>query len=379
MKITVAIPTIAGREKYLAACLITCISQDCEELEILVSDNSVNQSAKSVVEQFQDKRIRYVNPPTYLPMSKHWDFVVSQVSGDIFTIIGDDDGLMPNCINRVQDLLNQHGLKIIHHSLCNYFWPDYSENNLKNKIIFFHKGDKNITIESGHETFKNFCNGQARYVDGPMVYHNFIPTNIVQKLMKDGVFFRRAAPDVYSSVALSATCESYISTSEFLTISGQSAKSNGNAVRIDGKDGQTFMSEMKINFKPRFSSKTIQLALLDCIYEVIDNYQRQEMQVEINIANHLYNATIETIGIAGFKNKIYEIAEIMRIAYQRKVFIVLSIKILKKVFARIGMYNKKSYKPSVSIPSPIVCDPSVKDIYQASIFLDSHLRNNINK
>ena len=101
MKITIAIPTIAGREKYLAACLRTCVTQDNEDFEILVSDNSKDHGAGDLISRLGDKRIRHVYPSEYLPMSGHWDFVLSQVSGDMLTIIGDDDGLMPGCINRV--------------------------------------------------------------------------------------------------------------------------------------------------------------------------------------------------------------------------------------------------------------------------------------
>jgi len=380
MKITVAIPTISGREKYLSSCLMTCTSQGCDELEILVSDNSINHSARKIVEQFQDKRIKYVNPPRYLPMSKHWDFVVSQISGKIFTIIGDDDGLMPGSMNRVQEIIQQNGLNIIHHSLCNYFWTDYQEANLKNKIIFFHAGNKNIRVENGYATFKKFCTGQARYVDGPMVYHNFVPIDIVRSLAKDGVFFRRASPDVYSSVVLSAACGSYISTGEFLTISGQSARSNGVSVRTTGKEGLAFIDEMKINFKPRFDSKTIQLTLLDCIYEVIDCYQRQEMLVDINIVNHLYKAATETMTISGFNNKINEIAGIISFALQKQVFITLSFMVLKEVFRRIGITDKNNLDYlSDSFPNIIACDQSVNDIYQASIFLDAYLKRELCK
>ena len=136
MKITVAIPTIEGRETYLAACLQTCVSQEYQELEILVSDNSLSKGALNVVKQFSDPRIKYVTPAKYLPMSKHWDFVISQISGTVFTIIGDDDGLMPNCVNRVREILDQNGLQIIHHALCNYYWPDYQSINQFN--ILFH-------------------------------------------------------------------------------------------------------------------------------------------------------------------------------------------------------------------------------------------------
>lgn len=375
MKITVAIPTIAGREKYLAACLKTCVSQNCEELEILVSDNSVNQSARKVVEQFHDKRIKYVNPPIYLPMSKHWDFVVSQISGDIFTIIGDDDGLMPNSIIRVQDILKQKGLVIVQPSLCNYYWPDYLDDSLKNKITFFHSSDKGTSIEHGNETFKKFCNGQIRYVDGPMVYHNFIPTNIVRTLAQGGSFFRRSAPDVYSSIALSAACVDYISIGEFLTIFGQSSVSNGASGRRGGKESLKFLSEMRVDFKPRFDSNTIQLALLDCIYEVIDVYKRQDMLIEINVAKHLFLAASETRGIIGFERKIHDIIVILHTAYEKKVVIALLNIVLVKVFERLGLTNTQNVSPNSCLPPAITCNKSVTDIYQASLFLDSHLKN----
>ena len=374
MKITVAIPTIAGREKYLTACLMTCVSQDFEEFEILVSDNSVNQSARIVVEQFNDKRIKYVNPPTYLPMSKHWDFVISQISGDIFTIIGDDDGLMPNSIFRVMEILKQNGLEIIHHSQCKYVWPDSLDAQFQNTIVFFHSGEKKISIEKGNETFKKLCSGQAQYIDGPMAYHDFVPTNKVRAMTKGGVFFRRAAPDVYSSVAISSACASYLYVSEFLTIFGQSARSNGVAVQIGEKEGMNFLSEMQVNFKPRFNSRTIQLALLDSIYEVIDSYERQDMLIEIDFANHLYKALSQTRGIPGFKKKIHEIVEIGHIAYQKKVLISLSSRVIKKIFAPFGIANIENTNHKLGLPPSIACDKSVNDIYQASLFLDSHLR-----
>src|SRR5438093_5505972 len=123
MRITVAIPTITGRSAYLRWALQTCVTQN-HDFEILVSDNSLGDS-REVVDSFHDRRIRYVRPPVYLPMSAHWDFVLTQVSGDLLAIIGDDDGLMPDCIGRVTEIYQNTGRNLaIHHSLGNYCWPD---------------------------------------------------------------------------------------------------------------------------------------------------------------------------------------------------------------------------------------------------------------
>jgi|GEM_PF-2110160 len=371
MKLTVAIPTIAGREKYLHASLKTCVSQDVDELEILVSDNSAERGAQAVVEQFDDSRIRYISPPAYVPMAKHWDFVVANVSGDAFTIIGDDDGLMPGCAQRVLDLLKQHGLCPIHHSLCNYFWPDFSDKTRRNRIHFSHTSDGLTTVVDGDGMFRKLCQAKARYFDGPMVYHNFIPTALVRSLTHDGVFFRRAAPDVYSSVALSAACSSYLSTSEYLTLSGQSSQSTGNAVRLGTKVGQAYMTEMQADFRPRFMSQTVQFALLDAIYEVVETYNRSDMLDDINVAAHLYRAVMEVRSIVGADKKVKELSRLGLTALKNKVMTKTTAYLAERVLRRMG---KTSSKIAIyHAPSSVTCDASVTDIYAASMFLYSYL------
>ena len=120
--ITVAIPTIAGRERYLSSSLRTCVTQNAD-FEILVSDNP-GGDAREVVAALGDPRIRYITPPGYFPMSAHWDFVLSEVQGEMVSIIGDDDGLMPGCIQRVHEIVEETGLVPVHHALANYFWSD---------------------------------------------------------------------------------------------------------------------------------------------------------------------------------------------------------------------------------------------------------------
>jgi hypothetical protein len=336
MKITVAIPTIAGREKYLASSLHTCITQDFDAMEILVSDNSLNNGAKDLVEGYQDERIRYISPDNYLPMSAHWDFVVSHVSGDVFTIIGDDDGLMPGSMNRVKELYDDYGYKIIHHTLCNYKWPDFINQEECNTIQCFHDIENTTIIKEGVDVLRELCKGTLRYVDGPMAYHNFVPTDIIRRAMKNNKFFNRSSPDVYSSVALSAICENFLSVGECLTISGQGARANGASVKQSGNDGSNFLSEMKQHYKPRFNSRTIQLALLDCIYEVSELYNRPDLLNDINIPNHLLKAAFELKGINGIKNTLTEASEIIKVAIHMRAFTPLLSLIINHTVSQIN-------------------------------------------
>lgn len=291
-RITVAIPTIDGRAKYLQSCLNTCITQDAD-FEILVSDNPGGE-ARDLVRSLNDARVRYVTPPQYLPMSAHFDFALTQVRGDVVTFIGDDDGLMPGCINRVIELIEHTDGLPIHHSLANYFWPDFTDEAKRNTAIFFHPTGCGEQVVPSEVYLRSVARGRTRYVDGPTIYHNFVPVSLLRRIAAGEPFFRRASPDVYASVAIAAHVSEFVSTQELLTLSGQSARSNGAAVRK--KAAQQFVAEMNQHYAPRFESKSVQMQFLDCLIEVAEHFSRPELLREVDMgairANVLFEARL---------------------------------------------------------------------------------------
>jgi hypothetical protein len=291
VKITVAVPTVAGRSKYLAACLATCTSQD-EDFEILVSDNS-DGASRELVQSIADRRMRYVSPPKYLPMSAHWDFVLTQITGDRVCIIGDDDGLMPGCIRRVREIHAEVGDLPIHHAFATYRWPDFLDEAARNTVLFVHDVDVGGTIIASRDFLCGVATGARSYVDGPMVYHNFIPARLLKRLSGDGVVFRRASPDVYSALAVAANVDEFFHSNELLTLSGQGAKANGAAV-VRGH-GQEFLAEMEQLYKPRFGHRSVQLQVLDSLIEVAEHFDRPELLASIRYDRHVAGAIAESI------------------------------------------------------------------------------------
>jgi glycosyltransferase involved in cell wall biosynthesis len=278
MKITVAVPTIEGRARYLASCLQTCVAQDAD-FEILVSDNPGGE-ARDVVASFNDSRIRYVRPPRYLPMAAHFEFVLGQVSGDYLTYIGDDDGLMPGCIERVLGIRSEVGDKVIHHALANYYWPDHLEPALRNQVVFLDPVGKGQRAVQSEDFLRGVASASARYIEGPMVYHNFVPLSVIRRASRSGRFFQRAAPDVYSAVAIAMNEPQYCSTDELLTIGGQGAKANGAAVQSGQAD--LFLAEMQAQYTPRFGGRTVQMALLDCLVAAAELFDRPDILASID-------------------------------------------------------------------------------------------------
>ena len=368
MRITVAVPTIAGRSKYLASALKTCVTQG-EDFEILVSDNSPGE-ARDVVEALRDERVRYVRPPAYLPMSAHWDFVLTEVKGDLLTIIGDDDGLMPGCIGRVKHILEHVGLDLpMHHALGSYCWPDFIDEGARNLVQFFHPVGRGLTAVASSAFLNQVARGRSRYVDGPMVYHNFVPMPILRRLTRDGVFFRRASPDVYSSLAIASSTPRFLHTEELLTISGQGAKANGAAVQSGG--GGQFVAEMESLYAPRYRSRTIQMQLLDSLVEVAEYLSKPELLDGVEYGEHVALAIAE-VRKMNRAMRHHEMQELLAIARLHSATPQTMLALIRQQLGGIAR-RLRSATPSpnhaFSQGQMITLHPNVQNVYDASVAL----------
>lgn len=340
----------------------TCISQD-EDFEILVSDNP-GSNARAVVESFNDARIRYITPPRYLAMSAHWDFVLSQVTGDFLTFIGDDDGLMPECIKKVKNIISQIGQIPLHHALANYCWPDFSNEGKRNTVAFIHAAGCGGEMVQSDIFLEKIANGRARYVDGPMVYHNFIPTNLLRRLAVDGVFFRRSSPDLYSSIAIAAKTPQFFSTRELLTLSGQGAKANGAAVQL-GK-GNGFLAEAKAFYAPRYEGVSIQMALLDALVEVAEHFNQPDLLSKINYAAH-FSGVIREARLIAPGLRLQEVKFALKSAYHHGVLFNTGANLIGSIMHKIFDGSTPLLKDVAYQSNQILNMPSdIRDIFGAT-------------
>lgn len=370
-RITVAVPTIDGRGKYLQACLKTCVSQT-QDFEILVSDNPGGE-AREIVESLGDSRVRYITPPSYLPMSAHWDYILSEATGDFISYIGDDDGLMPNCIGRVSGIIAEVGEIPIHHSLANYHWPDIFNIDRRNTTVFFHQAGWGDQLLSCDEFLTKVAAGKARYVDGPMVYHNFVPTSLLKRMSKDGVFFRRSSPDVYASVAIAANTDRFFSTNEILTLSGQGAKANGAAVQSG--NGKGFIKDANQFYKSRFDSLTIQSTLLDSYIEVAEYFDKPELLSRISYAGNYVAALAEARGMKGDMRS-NELKFSLANRHLPEVVIRTVASKVKSVARKLSFGAKPIPSNIEFLAGEVVkMPPGTENIYDATLALDKMLSN----
>lgn len=271
------------------------MSQDVDNLEIVVSDNSEG-TAREMVSSFRDPRIRYVQPPDYLPMSAHWDFVAQNTNGDMVMFIGDDDGLMPEAIAKAKEIVNEFGFIPIHHTLVQYGWPDHPNASDRSTYWFIHPMTVGTGLESSEKFLTELCAGQNLYSDGPMLYHGFVPKTLLNRLSKNGSIFHRSSPDVYTAITLAAHASNYVKTSSVLSVSGVGARSNGVATRNGSEVARQFVNEMKVpKYVSRFKGLCISLHVLDSILEAIEQYGLTALNSRINAGQFFCRAANECL------------------------------------------------------------------------------------
>lgn len=370
MRITVAIPTIAGRARYLQSCLETCVGQTYPDLEILVSDNSPG-AARELVSAFSDPRIRYVQPDRYLPMAQHWDFMLPHMTGDLVTVIGDDDGLMPNSLETVANLIGEWGLRPLQHTIAHYCWPDVADERRRNTYWFHQLPGNKTEIVSTSDYVSRLCRCEARYIDGPMVYHNFVPRRVLQVLARDGQVFHRSSPDVYTAVSVALCVPDFISTQLVLTVAGEGAKSNGAQVRDGGEEARRFMNDIvSLRELPHCQLHTFILAVLDSIYEAALRYDRPEVRKMVDRAEFYAVAINECRAIRSWALRRQRLLAVAADILEQRIAGRVAWRTVKRAIALAGR-TAVGRRPAEPWNTPRLADPQISDVSSAALFVST--------
>ena len=248
-KFSVIIPQ-KDRAEYLEHTLRTCMLQDYPNFEIIVSDDCSEDNSVEVVTHLAkiDSRIHLFAHDHHLGMRDNFEFALSQVIEGYVMALGGDDGLLPGCIWRMYEILQESGKQLLTWSAPLFH---YSENG---KSIFAVKRRKNHKwrlIKS--EDFLNKIAKTFHYQidECPMFYMTGVASmelvNKVKSRTPDGCFYYCPTPDGFSGVVLAGEVEDYVYTDEPLSICGDTKKSQGkNYGRTDAKsrfESQQFFND----------------------------------------------------------------------------------------------------------------------------------------
>lgn len=228
-KFTIIITT-RERSDTLFFTIKTCLAIKYNNYEILISDNASEDDTAEMVAGFQSEIIRYINTEKRVSMSENWNFALSHVSDGYITIIGDDDGMLPDSLRRANKIIKSTGTKALTWRKMGYSWPDHIYPPFRNTI--------NIPLTKGYvsmiskEALEKLAKGKVKYDQLPCIYNSFIHYDVINAGLENchsEDLFTSSSPDLYSAIIFALFTDKYIYSFSPFSINGASRHSNGYA------------------------------------------------------------------------------------------------------------------------------------------------------
>lgn len=109
MKFSILIP--AYKLAFFNECLDSILVQTYKNFEIVIVNDSSPEDLGSVVQKYSDSRIKYFENEKNcgaVNVVDNWNICLSHATGDYVICIGDDDKLLPNCLEEYSKLLDKY-------------------------------------------------------------------------------------------------------------------------------------------------------------------------------------------------------------------------------------------------------------------------------
>lgn len=234
---TVIIP-VRNRSSYLYHTLKSCINQDYENLEIIVSDDFSTDDTREMVYKLArlDNRIKYVIPNEFenVGMLENFEFALKSVKSGYVIALGGDDALMPNSISKMWEILNTTKRDVLTWPTDAFFYPCQKVKNgqlvLKVKNL---KDEEAFTLIDSVNFLKRQSENLFYISDNecPMIYvKSVISTKIINRVKsrsEHGRFYSCSTPDGYSGIVIAGEVEDWVYYNKPLSLHGVSPTSQG--------------------------------------------------------------------------------------------------------------------------------------------------------
>lgn len=104
-KVSICIPTY-NRANFLIYSVNSVLKQTYSDFELIICDDGSTDNTSEIVAQWQDSRIRYIRHPQNIGRSRNMRSGFDGAVGDYFIKFDDDDGLIPEFLEKTVAILN---------------------------------------------------------------------------------------------------------------------------------------------------------------------------------------------------------------------------------------------------------------------------------
>lgn len=233
--LSVIIPT-KNRQEYAFNCVKTMLEFNSERFEIIVHDNSDNNSLMDKLSAINDSRVIYCYDSNELSFCANFEKALERAGGEFVIAIGDDDCICPEIIKLVEIIEKSNIDSVVFPNSITYFWPGAIKDDEGKLVIrnckpyikrFQTKNSIHKMIETGNYDYQEYA--------FPKLYHGIVRRKKLDQIKNvAGHYFGGLTPDIYSAVSLAFYIDSIIYINYPFTVAGICAKS-GAADSLTGK------------------------------------------------------------------------------------------------------------------------------------------------
>lgn len=153
---TILVPT-HQRANLLKATLQGLLAQSHDSYEIVVSNNYSRDNTREVLASFAaEPKIKVVHTDRKMSMPAHWEFAMGHVSGEHILILGDDDGVRPDCLRILDHVMAQTGANLLKFKTGLYYHPDWVDDK-RNTLEFDSRCSNDYFTVDKQQVIADFC------------------------------------------------------------------------------------------------------------------------------------------------------------------------------------------------------------------------------
>jgi hypothetical protein len=225
-KFTIVIPT-RQRGVNLRESIPTVLNQTDRDFELIIQDNCSTDGTEAVVSSFSDDRIRYHRSDVPLPMHENWEQALDLIRGDYVIYLGDDDGLMPDCLEKCRAILSTSHTHLIKYGCHGYGWPNHNSEMMRNYLgVVVSRGS--LRRVSSRDVLKGIYAWTDSIGNGPNIYNGLVSRELIAHIRAAaGGYFVDLMPDFCSILMNLGFSESFVRCDAPLGVFGWSGLSNG--------------------------------------------------------------------------------------------------------------------------------------------------------
>ncbi len=221
--LSIAIPT-KNRQYYCEYAIKTILSYKQDNFELIIQDNSDDDSLAKFVSTIEDERLKYFYVAQPLASNKNMDLSIGKCTGDYVCMIGDDDVVLPEIFEVVEYMQKNQIDSVCTAYIPKYGWPNKDLNiNGKLAISKLKNRKKYDFIDIKSRLDKLFRGGIVDYAQYflPRAYHGIVKREKLEAIkQKVGCYFGGLSPDIYSTISLSVLVDKHAVVDMAISIGG---------------------------------------------------------------------------------------------------------------------------------------------------------------